>query len=215
MTDLARHTDADGALLANWAIAYDCVNEPDNALKRLKQSAQKLPWPSTYMNMARHQLKLSRLNDAIQSVDEALKLDPTLEAAYSLRAELFLRQGDSASAARDYARVLLKGHIDNPREGAAISGKAVAGGWAVSKSSAISEVWIYIDNRPLAQAVLGGARPDVAKALPEQFGAATSGWNAIFDTTQTSAGEHSLDVRVRLLDGTFLVLSSMKIMVSK
>lgn len=215
MSAMSHRIEPDGSLLANWAVAYDCVNEPENALDRLRQSAGKLPWPSTYINMARHQAKLNRLPDAIQSVSQAIKLDPSLESAYAFRAQLYLREGDSASAARDYAQVLLKGNIDDPREGATIHGKVRAGGWAVAKSSAISEIWIYMDNRPLAQAATGGARPDVAKALPTDPGAATSGWNAIFDTTDTPTGMHSFSVRIKLQDGTFLELSSIQVVVSR
>jgi len=215
MSYLSQRVKLDGSALANWAVAYDCVNEPENALKRLTESAEKLPWPSTYMNMAQHQVKLYRVPEAIQSVNQALKLDPNLESAQTFRAELYLREGDSATAAREYGHILLKGQIDDPQEGATLSGKVRSGGWAVSKASAISEIWIYMDNRPLAPATLGGARPDVAKALPTAFGAATSGWNVIFDTADTPAGPHSLSVRVRLQDGTFLELSSIKVVVSK
>jgi tetratricopeptide (TPR) repeat protein len=215
MSDLSRRVDLDGSALANWAIAYDCVNEPENALERLEQSAEKLPWPSTYINLARHQAKLNRLQDAIQSVNEALKLDPSLESAYALRAQIYFRQGDSSAAARDYARVLLKGYIDRPREGATISGKVVAGGWALAKTSAISEISIYMDDRRLVQATMGGARPDIAKLYPTQLGAENSGWNALFDTAGTPAGQHLLSIRAKLQDGTFLEVCSNRVVVSK
>lgn len=215
MSELSHRVEPDGSLLANWAVAYDCANEPENALERLKQSAEKLPWPSTYMNIARHDVQLNRLPDAIESVNQAIKLDPRLESAYSLRAQLYLRAGDAYAAAQDYARVLLKGHIDNPREGATLSGQVVAGGWAVSKASPISAISLYMDNRPLGQATIGGARPDVAKALPKELGAATSGWNAVFDTKGTAPGSHALSVRAKLQDGTFLEVSSVKVLVSK
>lgn len=215
MNALSQHLQLDGSALANWAIAYDCVNEPEHALERLRQSAEKLPWPSTYMNMAQHQAKLDRVQDAIQSASQAMKLDPSQESAYTLRAQLYLRAGDSAAADRDYGHVLLEGHIDKPLEGATISGKVMAGGWALSKASVISEIMIYLDERPVAQATIGGARPDVAKALPEESGAPTSGWNVIFDTAGTPAGQHLLSARARLLDGTFLEASSIKVIVSK
>ena len=215
MTDLSHRVEPDGSLLANWSIAYDCVNEPEHALERLKQSAEKLPWPSTYINIARHQVKLNQVPAAIQSVTQAIKLDPTLESAYALRGELYLRQGDSAAAAKDYARVLLRGHIDNPPEGATISGTVVTGGWTISKASPISQMWIYLDDRPLTQAATGGARPDVAKVFPAEFGPATSGWNGIFNTAGIPAGRHSLSARAKLQDGTFLEASSIKVVVSK
>ena len=215
LSEMSHRLKPDATLLANWSVAYECVNEPEHALELLRQSAATLPWPSTYVNMARHQAKLNRVPDAIQSLGKAIELDPTLESAYLLRADLYLRQGDSLAAAKDYGHALLKGHIDVPLEGANLSGKALAGGWTISKASPIAEIWIYMDARPLTKAILGVARPDVAKVFPTESWAPTSGWNAIFDTAGTPPGQHTLTVRAKLQDGTFLDASSVKIEVSK
>jgi hypothetical protein len=91
----------------------------------------------------------------------------------------------------------------------------LAGGWTISKASAIAEIWIYMDTRPLTKAILGVPRPDVAKVFPTESWAPTSGWNAIFDTAGTPPGPHTLTVRAKLQDGTFLDVSSVKIEVSK
>jgi tetratricopeptide (TPR) repeat protein len=209
----------DAVLLANWAFAYECVNDSEHALEKLEQSAAQLPRSSTYINMARHQTKLNREQEAIHSLTKAIELDsgldPNLDAAYMMRARLLLRQGDSSGAARDYSRAILRGHIDTPVEGAIISGKVAAGGWALSKASAIAEISIYLDNQPLTQATIGIARPDVAKAFPAEGGAPASGWSAILDTTGTPPGQHALIARAKLQDGTFLDLGSIKVVVSR
>ncbi len=215
LSDLSHRLEPDAALLAHWSFAYECVNEPDHALEKLEQSAAKLPGAWTYINMARQQIKLNRAPDAIQSLNQALKLDPALESAYLMRAELFSSQGDYSAAARDYSRALLMGHIDAPADGAIVSGNVLAAGWALSKASPIAEISIYMDSHRLTQGTIGIARPDVARAFPTQRGAPTSGWHAIFDTTGTPAGPHALIVRAKLQDGTFLDVCSTRIVVSK
>jgi len=62
--------------------------------------------------MARHQLTLNRLSDAIGSLSRALNLDPRLEPAYLMRAGIFESEGDFLAAARDYERAL---HL-NPKD---------------------------------------------------------------------------------------------------
>jgi len=62
--------------------------------------------------MARHQLTLNRLQDAIQSLSRALTLDPRFEPAYLMRAGIFEGEGDFLAAARDYEQAL---HL-NPKD---------------------------------------------------------------------------------------------------
>jgi tetratricopeptide (TPR) repeat protein len=112
LNELSRRLNPDAALLAHWSFAYECVGEPENALEKLEQSAALLPWPSTYLNMARHQLTLNRLQDAIGSLSRALNLDPRLEPAYLMRAGIFESEGDLLAAARDYEQAL---HL-NPKD---------------------------------------------------------------------------------------------------
>jgi len=132
-----------------------------------------------------------------------------------MRAELLQRQGNYAAAVRDYSHVLLKSNIDTPSNGARVSGRVFAGGWAFSKGPAIVGVPIYIDNAPFAEATMGIERPDVARAFPEASNALVSGWQAIVETSGIAAGEHVLSVHAKLLDGSLLEVGSIKIVVFK
>jgi tetratricopeptide (TPR) repeat protein len=215
LSNLSQRLQPDAALLVHWSFAYECVNEPQHALEKLEQSVAKFPWPSSYVNMAREQIKLNRIQDAVQSLTRALELDPALESAYIMRAELLQRQGDYKGARRDYSHVLLNGNIDAPSDGAKVSGKVLTAGWAFSKGSPIVEMSIYVDNDFLAQASMKVGRPDVAKAFPEAREALESGWQAVVDTSVISAGQHTFTVSAKLLDGSLLEVGSISIVVSK
>ncbi len=103
---VTRRLKPDATLLSHWSFAYECVNDHAHALEKLQQSVALLPWPSTYINMARHQLALDRTEDAVQSLDLALKLDPRLELAYTMRAAILEREGNLLAAAQDYRQAL-------------------------------------------------------------------------------------------------------------
>lgn len=103
---VTRRIKPDAALLSHWSFAYECVNDQEHALEKLQQSAALLPWPSTYVNMARHQLALNRTQDAMQSLNQALKLNPELERAYTMRAAIFEREGNLLAADQNYRQAL-------------------------------------------------------------------------------------------------------------
>jgi protein O-mannosyl-transferase len=117
LSDAARRISPDAALLANWSFAYECVNEPEHALEKLEQSAAMTPWPSTFFNMARQQITLHRTQDAVQSLNRALELDPSLESAYAMRAGILEGEGNFAAASRDYEAALRL----NPGDGQAFA----------------------------------------------------------------------------------------------
>jgi Flp pilus assembly protein TadD len=102
----SKHIVPDASLLSHWSFAYECINEPEHALEKLKESAALQPWPSTYLNMARHEVTLHRMQDALQSLNRALELDPALESAYAMRAGILEAAGDNVGASQDYQAVL-------------------------------------------------------------------------------------------------------------
>jgi hypothetical protein len=106
LDELSRRRSIDPQLLAHWAVAYECVHEPEHALAKLQQAALLSPNAATYLEIARNQLALNRTQDALGSLNRALELDATLEPAYIARGELRELQGDRSGAAMDYSRVL-------------------------------------------------------------------------------------------------------------
>jgi tetratricopeptide (TPR) repeat protein len=112
LSEMPHRLKPDATLLSHWSFAYECVGEPGHALEKLEQSAALTPWPSTYLNMASHQLTLNQPGDALQSLSRALDLDPHLESAYLMRAGIFERQGDVLAAA---PRLQTSASLESPR----------------------------------------------------------------------------------------------------
>jgi tetratricopeptide (TPR) repeat protein len=106
MEDLSRRTSIDPPLLGHWAVAYECVHEPEHAIAKLELAAAQAPSAMTYVAIARNQLELMRDQDALQSLDRAIESDPGFESAYVLRGELLERHSDLASAANDFRQAL-------------------------------------------------------------------------------------------------------------
>lgn len=106
LDDLSRRMPIDPPLLGHWAVAYECVHEPEHALEKLELETVELPSASTYVEIARNQLEIERSQDALQSLNRALELDATIESAYILRGNLYERQNDFSAAVMDYRRAL-------------------------------------------------------------------------------------------------------------
>ncbi len=106
LDELSRRMPVDPTLLGHWAVAYECVHEPEHALEKLELASVEAPSALTYVDMARNQLALEHPQDALQSLNQALKLDPTSESAYVMRAELYERQNNLSAAATDYGQAL-------------------------------------------------------------------------------------------------------------
>jgi hypothetical protein len=78
-------------------------------------------------------------------------------------------------------------------------------GWAIDDQAAApaKAVFIDVDNQPYQQAVYGDDSPQAVAALgSDRY--ATSGFDAILDTTPLAPGPHQLTVRVVSADGTRL-----------
>ena len=93
-------------MLEHWAVAYECVHEPEHALAKLWLAAAESPSAPLYVNIARNQIMLQREQDAIQSLDRALQLDASMDSAYVMRGELYESQGILPTAAHDYWQAL-------------------------------------------------------------------------------------------------------------
>jgi hypothetical protein len=92
------------------------------------------------------------------------------------------------------------GFVDAPRPGETLRGAITIAGWALSEDR-IERVAIYIDRSYASRALLGQARPDVAKAYPGMPNAAVSGWITVLNTGSFSQGKHEIIVQARSEDG--------------
>jgi hypothetical protein len=86
--------------------------------------------------------------------------------------------------------------------------ETVVGGWVIADGSSVTDVFIDLDQTPLARAAIGGRRPDVQRAFPDQPGALLSGFYTVIDVSRLSPGQHRFSIRARTLAGEVLPVGS-------
>ena len=106
------------------------------------------------------------------------------------------------------------GAVDTPVAGQTLRGRVLVGGWALSEAG-IRQVTIHIDRNFVAEATLGGPRPDVAKVHPGFPDSGTSGWNALLDTRVISEGPHELTVQARSKAGATRDLATIQVTIAR
>jgi hypothetical protein len=102
----------------------------------------------------------------------------------------------------------LLGYVDLPKPGAVLKKEAVVGGWVIADGSAITDVFVDLDRVPVAKAAIGGRRPDVERAFPDQPGALLSGFYTVVDISRLPPGTHQFSVRARTGAGEVMPLGS-------
>jgi hypothetical protein len=93
-----------------------------------------------------------------------------------------------------------RGYVDVPADGSIVDGEILIEGWALAEDG-IEDVAIYANGRYVDSAVLGGARPDVARAEAGRQGAAISGFRVLLPAHRLPAGEVTLVVQARTRKG--------------
>jgi len=86
-------------------------------------------------------------------------------------------------------------HLEQPTEGAMLTGVDNVRGWAIS-SSGVKRVELWIDGVKRTDIPMGGSRRDVYNAFPSYPDAATSGFSMALNYGEMDAGSHSFEVRV-------------------
>lgn len=103
---LSQQIPVDATLLVHWAFAYECVNRPDEALRKLQRAAELAPDANIEMKIATDNIKLNRIEDALSALTQALALDPSLDSAYVTRGELYAQLGQIPLAVQNYREAL-------------------------------------------------------------------------------------------------------------
>jgi Flp pilus assembly protein TadD len=111
----------DYRLLVDWALAYDCLNQSQEALNKLEQAATLERTAHVYALIGMIHGKNSRVKEAEAALAEAEKLDPRFDMTYVYRGNLRLGERNFAAAARDYRHALEL----NPRNQAAADALSV------------------------------------------------------------------------------------------
>jgi hypothetical protein len=94
---------------------------------------------------------------------------------------------------------LLIGSVDQPREGAQLSGSVPVSGWVVG-AKPVRLIAIYIDRTWTQSIVPSGLRPDVDSLYP-QSPDKHKGWAATVDVSRIAPGPHEIEVRAREAGG--------------
>ena len=93
-------------LLVDWALAYDCLNRPDDALAKLRQAAMLEPTAHVYSQIGMIYAKRARWAEATEALTMAQKIDEDFPATYVYMGGVHLSTGDAAAAIADYRRAL-------------------------------------------------------------------------------------------------------------
>ncbi|MBI3279109.1 MAG: hypothetical protein HYZ57_04630 [Acidobacteria bacterium] len=102
----ARLTKPDHRLLVDWALAYDCAGQPEEALAKFQEAAAIEQTAHVYSQIGMIHAKQGRDGPALEALDKAEKLDPGFDMTYVYRGHVFLNRGDAARAAEQYRRAL-------------------------------------------------------------------------------------------------------------
>ncbi len=109
--------------------------------------------------------------------------------------------GDLASRGREDEGLL--GSIDDPGEGAAVTGELLVRGWARRPDEDLA-VTVLIDGEVSEPASFKRVdRPDVCSAIPKMKRCETAGYEARIPFTPGAAGRHELTVLFRSSDGRY------------
>jgi tetratricopeptide (TPR) repeat protein len=93
-------------LLVDWALAYDCANQPDQAIAKLRQAAMQDASAHVYSQIGMIYAKQSRWNESLDALAMAQKLDPNFMATYYYRAGVHLAQNEVVEAIANYRKAL-------------------------------------------------------------------------------------------------------------
>jgi len=93
-------------LLIDWGLAYDCVNQPELALEKLRQAAAIEPSAHVYTQMAKVYGERRRWAEALDVLAVAERIDPNFAITYMYKGDIDLSLNHAAEAVADYRRAL-------------------------------------------------------------------------------------------------------------
>jgi Tfp pilus assembly protein PilF len=99
--------------LVDSALASDCAGNTDAAVQQLERAAKLESTAHVYSQLGMMLAKEHRMEEALQALDRAEKLDPAFGMTYAYRGNIFLSREDRPKAIEQYQRAL---RIDNSNE---------------------------------------------------------------------------------------------------
>jgi tetratricopeptide (TPR) repeat protein len=102
----ARIKKPDYNLLVDWALAYDCLNQPDKALAKLREAAKLEPTAHVYSQIGMIYGKRSQWEQALDALTTAEKIDPNFAMTHVYKGLVHLNTNQPEAAVQDYQRAL-------------------------------------------------------------------------------------------------------------
>jgi MYXO-CTERM domain-containing protein len=93
-------------LLLDWGLAYDCLNQPENALAKMQQAAGLENTAHVHTQMGMIYGKHAQWAEALESLTTAEKIDPNFAPTYVYKGLVHFSQGLFETAINDYQRAL-------------------------------------------------------------------------------------------------------------
>lgn len=110
--------EPDYRLLVDWAHAYDCAGQPDEAIAKLREAAAVENSAHVQTEIGMMLAKQQRYTEALGALAEAEKLRPRYEMIYFNRGNIYRAMGDATRAEAEYRRALeLESSLDAARRG--------------------------------------------------------------------------------------------------
>jgi tetratricopeptide (TPR) repeat protein len=112
----------DDRLFTDWGLAYDCLNQPDQAVAKIQHALSLRPTAHGYSQLGMIFGKNGKYAEALDALAMAAKIDPNFDMTYVYRGDVHLSAGDPAAAVQDFRRALAL----NPRNQPAMHDLAIA-----------------------------------------------------------------------------------------
>jgi len=93
-------------LLLDWALAYDCAGNPQQAIAKLQQAAALEPSAHTYSQIGMEFGKMGKYPEALAALETAQQRDPRFAMTYFYIGNIHALQGNQSQAVADYQHVL-------------------------------------------------------------------------------------------------------------
>jgi len=112
----------DDRLFTDWGLAYDCLNQPDQAVAKIRHALDLKPTAHAYSQLGMIFGKNGKYAEAFEALAAAAKIDPNFDMTYFYRGTVHLSAGDPAAAVQDFRQAL----AINPRNQPALHNLAIA-----------------------------------------------------------------------------------------
>jgi Flp pilus assembly protein TadD len=93
-------------LLLDWALAYDCAGNPQQAIAKLQQAAEQRPSAHVYSQLGMEFGKIGKYPEALAALQMAQESNPGFAMTYYYLGNIHALQGNPAQAREDYQHVL-------------------------------------------------------------------------------------------------------------